>query len=89
MVLLVERYPSIQSTDGWSLLNDELTLMEENLSACRSSWVRAVREYDDYIGSFPMSFMARMMNATAVDMRAIDDETKASRHEPKPEEKGE
>lgn len=61
--IAVERYPELQATQNFRMLQDQLAESENRISVARRDYNEAVREYNTYIRQFPQAATARLIGA--------------------------
>ncbi len=68
LLVTVESYPNIKSTEAFMRLNDELSGTENRIQFARQKYNEAVRAYNMKIRFFPGSLVARMYGFTAKEL---------------------
>lgn len=59
LLVVVENYPQLRSNQNFLALQDELTGTENRIAVSRRQYNLAIQNYDQYIGTFPNSVIAR------------------------------
>lgn len=62
LMLVVERYPNLRSTEQYQVLMKETRITEDRINIARTEYNDTVREYNLYVRSFPSNIIAGMFN---------------------------
>jgi len=79
LLVVVEAYPQLQSSENFIGLQDELAGMENRLRVAREYYNEAVREYNRKVQVFPSSLVASMRGFT---VQPYFEATESSRNAP-------
>lgn len=60
LMLVVERYPKLRSTEQYQILMKETRITEDRINIARTEYNDTVREYNLYVNSFPSNVIAGM-----------------------------
>jgi LemA protein len=99
-MVVVERYPDLQSISGFIVLRAQLEGTENRMGVARKRYIDAVQAYNITVRSFPSNLTAKMFGHTPKQNFTVQDEatiskppsvdfgTPAQPPEPKPESPG-
>lgn len=62
LMLVVERYPKLRSTEQYQLLMKETRITEDRINIARTEYNDTVREYNLFVVSFPSNIIAGMFH---------------------------
>ena len=65
LMVVMEQYPTLQSTQGFSQLMADLKAIESEILAARNAYNEAANEYNAYIRTFPRNLFAKMFGFKA------------------------
>lgn len=74
LLVTIERYPELKTTEQFRAMNDELAGTENRIANERRNYNAAVQKYNAYIRSFPQTVFARIFGFTGKAQFTADPE---------------
>ena len=62
LMVVVERYPELRSTEQYKILMNEVRITEDRINIARTEYNDTVRDYNLYVRSFPSNLLAGLFN---------------------------
>jgi len=78
LMLVVERYPKLRSTEQYQLLMKETRITEDRINIARTEYNDTVREYNLFVVSFPSNILAGMFHFKEEEYFEANDEANKS-----------
>ena len=76
LMVIVENYPDIKSSENFIALQDELSGTENRIATARKDYNEAAKSYNIKLQSFPTNIIAGMFNFEKVDYFEADESSK-------------
>ena len=76
LMVIVENYPDIKSSENFIALQDELSGTENRIATARKDYNEAAKTYNTKLQSFPTNVIAGMFNFEKVDYFEADEGSK-------------
>lgn len=76
LMVIVENYPDIKSSENFIALQDELSGTENRIATARKDYNEAAKSYNTKLQSFPTNIIAGMFNFEKVDYFEADESSK-------------
>ena len=76
LMVIVENYPDIKSSENFIALQDELSGTENRIATARKDYNEAAKSYNTKLQSFPTNIIAGMFNFETVDYFEADESSK-------------
>lgn len=76
LMVIVENYPDIKSSENFIALQDELSGTENRIATARKDYNEAAKSYNTKLQSFPTNIIAGMFNFEKVDYFEADENSK-------------
>lgn len=76
LMVIVENYPDIKSSENFIALQDELSGTENRIATARKDCNEAAKSYNTKLQSFPTNIIAGMFNFEKVDYFEADESSK-------------
>ncbi len=77
IIALKEAYPDLKANEDFLNLMNELELVEQQIAEQREAFNNVVKVYNDYIGTFPTSYLATIFGFAPADYFEFGDAARA------------